>query len=65
MKCEKCHFHPTADAVSKCHKCGKDLCKECSIDYYGKPICAECGMPLLGMLGDMHGAPKTSVEKRK
>jgi hypothetical protein len=37
----------------KCHKCGKDLCKECSIDYHGKPICDECGLPLLSAFGPL------------
>lgn len=61
----KCCNHPAADAVNKCHKCGKDLCKECSIDYYGKPICIECGKPLMSLWGNLHGEPKTMIEEKK
>lgn len=37
----KCFYHEERDAVATCQKCGKSLCKECSLKY--KPIvCEEC-----------------------
>jgi hypothetical protein len=62
VKCEICE---SANATVKCSKCGKEVCAKCSVDYFGKPICTACGAPLIGFFGNMHGDPKTSVDKSK
>lgn len=37
----KCFYHEDRDAVATCQKCGKSLCKECTMKY--KPIiCEDC-----------------------
>ena len=61
----KCYKHEGADAVAKCSRCGKDICKECSVDYFGKTICTDCGMSLLSLFTNIHGEPKQILEKKK
>jgi hypothetical protein len=61
----KCYIHGDKEATDKCSKCGKDICEECKVDYFGKTICTACGIPLVGFFCNMHGDPKTSVESNK
>lgn len=44
-----CKFHPTAEAVTKCAKCGAELCSLCQsnafyVDEEHKPICLDCSL---------------------
>ncbi len=46
-----CKFHPTAEAVTKCAKCGKPICFYCdqkaffrTEDEDKKPLCLECSL---------------------
>ena len=44
-----CKFHPTAEAVTKCAKCGAELCSLCQsnafyVDEEHKPLCLECSL---------------------
>jgi hypothetical protein len=46
-----CKFHPTADSVTKCAKCGAEMCFYCdrkaffrSEEEEGKPLCLECSL---------------------
>jgi hypothetical protein len=59
----KCEICDSPDASVKCSKCGKDVCAKCAIDYFGKPLCIACGQPLVGFFCNMHGDPKTVVDK--
>jgi hypothetical protein len=61
----KCEICDSPEAVIKCSKCGKDICSKCTIDYFDKKICTACGMPLIGFFCNMHGDPRTAVEKNK
>jgi hypothetical protein len=49
----KCYVHPDAEAVTRCYKCGNDICEKCKVDYYGKDICVKCGKPLMALFGCM------------
>jgi len=53
----KCYIHKDSDAVEKCSKCGKDICKECAFDYHGKILCKACVMPVVDFFagGSLHG----------
>jgi hypothetical protein len=62
----KCNVHKEVDAVTKCYKCGCDLCDKCRIDYFGKDICVECGKPLLSIFEPMlYNNPDILQPKKK
>lgn len=62
----KCYVHCDKDAVTRCSKCGKDICRECKVDYFGNDICVECGKPLLNAFGPMlHNNPDVLEPKKK
>ena len=62
----KCDYHPENEATSKCTKCGKNICAKCRVDYFGKDICTECGLPLLNVFGPMlHNNPDVLEPKQK
>ncbi len=62
----KCYVHKDTDAVAKCSRCGTDLCASCAVDYHGKPICVECGKPLLSAFESMlYNNPDVIQPKKK
>lgn len=62
----KCHVHSDKEAVSKCSRCGQDICSECRVDYHGKDICVECGKPLLSAFESMlYNNPDVLQPKKK
>jgi hypothetical protein len=37
-----CYYHPEAEAVAICSRCGKTICRDCSVNLMGKITCQQC-----------------------
>lgn len=56
---EKCSFHPDADAVGNCIRCGRAVCYACAIETGGGYFCEACDTgPVAGEAVEKKRAPE-------
>jgi len=39
---QRCHHHPSREAVSRCPSCKRYYCRECVIEHEGRLLCTQC-----------------------
>ena len=44
-----CHYHPERESTDTCAICGKEVCKECSLEIAGKIYCKDCLEKIIGV----------------